>query len=217
MSAALPAPEPRGPLPLLRGAREIFALSFDGLVLGRRTVLMAVLLGLPALFAIALSASCSRLAFPPAISGFDLYGVIVAIYDVRNVLPSVRSLLRERPRRGGGGGAHPHLSADPPRAAGVDPARQVRGLRRHRPRVRVAGHGGHASCFSARRAAPRAWGRQAPVLLQDLGVMALTLVAYGALFTLLGVLLKRPVIAGLLFLYLWELLVYLPGYLPASP
>ena len=37
---------------------------------------------------------------------------------------------------------------------------------------------------------------------------------YGALFTLLGVLLKRPVIVGLLFLYGWEFMVYLPGYLP---
>ena len=44
--------------------------------------------------------------------------------------------------------------------------------------------------------------------------MALTLVAYGAFFALLGVLLKRPVIPGLLFLYGWELLANLPGYLP---
>jgi ABC-2 type transport system permease protein len=51
-------------------------------------------------------------------------------------------------------------------------------------------------------------------LLRDLGVMALALVAYGAFFALLGVLLKRPVIPGLLFLYGWELLANLPGYLP---
>jgi ABC-type transport system involved in multi-copper enzyme maturation permease subunit len=42
----------------------------------------------------------------------------------------------------------------------------------------------------------------------------LTLVAYGAFFALLGVLLKRPVIPGLMFLYGWELLANLPGYLP---
>jgi len=53
-----------------------------------------------------------------------------------------------------------------------------------------------------------------PDLLRDLGVMLLALVAYGALFALLGVLLKRPVIPGLLFLYGWELLANLPGYLP---
>ena len=44
--------------------------------------------------------------------------------------------------------------------------------------------------------------------------MALTLLVYGALFALLGVVLKRPVIPGLVFLYGWELLANLPGYLP---
>jgi ABC-2 type transport system permease protein len=62
-------------------------------------------------------------------------------------------------------------------------------------------------------AAP-ALGPAAADLLRDLGVMLLALVAYGALFALLGVLLKRPVIPGLLFLYGWELLANLPGYLP---
>ena len=64
-----------------------------------------------------------------------------------------------------------------------------------------------------RPAAP-ALGPAAADLLRDLGVMLLALVAYGALFALLGVLLKRPVIPGLLFLYGWELLANLPGYLP---
>jgi ABC-2 type transport system permease protein len=51
-------------------------------------------------------------------------------------------------------------------------------------------------------------------LLRDLAVLALALLAYGALFTLLGVVLKRPLIPGLLFLYVWELVANLPGYLP---
>jgi ABC-type transport system involved in multi-copper enzyme maturation permease subunit len=45
-------------------------------------------------------------------------------------------------------------------------------------------------------------------------VMAATLLSYGALFAFLGVLLRRPVIPGLLFLFGWELLANLPGYLP---
>jgi ABC-type transport system involved in multi-copper enzyme maturation permease subunit len=53
-----------------------------------------------------------------------------------------------------------------------------------------------------------------PDLFRDLGVSALTLVVYGALFTLLGVLLRRPLLPGLLFLLAWELLANLPGYLP---
>jgi len=42
----------------------------------------------------------------------------------------------------------------------------------------------------------------------------LALLAYGALFTLLGVLLKRPMIPGLLFVFVWEMVANLPGYLP---
>ena len=63
----------------------------------------------------------------------------------------------------------------------------------------------------------RGWAAVGPSvgdLFRDVGVAALTLVAYGALFALLGVLLKRPVIPGLLFLYGWELMANLPGYLP---
>jgi hypothetical protein len=53
-----------------------------------------------------------------------------------------------------------------------------------------------------------------PDLLRDMGVSALTLLAYGALFTLMGVLLRRPVIPGLLFLFPWELVANAPGQLP---
>jgi hypothetical protein len=51
-------------------------------------------------------------------------------------------------------------------------------------------------------------------LFRDLGVIALTLVAYGALFALLGVLPRRPVIPGLFYGWVFELVVHLPGYLP---
>jgi ABC-type transport system involved in multi-copper enzyme maturation permease subunit len=53
-----------------------------------------------------------------------------------------------------------------------------------------------------------------PDLFRDLGVLALTLLVYGALFALMGVLMKRPLIPGLLFLFVWELIANLPGYMP---
>ena len=53
-----------------------------------------------------------------------------------------------------------------------------------------------------------------PHLFRDAGVAALTLLSYGALFALFGVALRRPVIPGLLFLFVWELIALLPGYLP---
>jgi len=51
-------------------------------------------------------------------------------------------------------------------------------------------------------------------LLIDLGVLGLGLAAYGALFALVGATLKRPLVAGLLFVFGWELVALLiPGYL----
>ena len=58
-------------------------------------------------------------------------------------------------------------------------------------------------------------GDAAPELFRDIAACALALLAYGALFTLLGCILKRPLIPGLLYLFVWELVVsHLPGYMP---
>ena len=53
-----------------------------------------------------------------------------------------------------------------------------------------------------------------PDLFRDLGVVALTLLVYGAFFAWMGVMMRRPLIPGLLFLFVWELAANLPGYLP---
>lgn len=64
---------------------------------------------------------------------------------------------------------------------------------------------------------PRAGGSLAaafPALLADLGILALGLVVYGAVFAFLGAYFKRPLVAGLVFLFGWEPAVLLfPGYL----
>ena len=50
-------------------------------------------------------------------------------------------------------------------------------------------------------------------LLWDLGVMALGVMAYGAVFVFLGTWLKRPVMVGLFFAVVWEwAITYVPGY-----
>ena len=52
------------------------------------------------------------------------------------------------------------------------------------------------------------------LLLVDLGIMALGLAAYGALFGLVGTVLKRPLVVGLVFAFGWEQLALLmPGYM----
>jgi len=56
--------------------------------------------------------------------------------------------------------------------------------------------------------------REAPVLLADLAVLALGVLTYGALFLLLGLLLRKPLFVGLLLGFGWENLVgYIPGFL----
>lgn len=57
-------------------------------------------------------------------------------------------------------------------------------------------------------------GQSFPALVKDLGMLALGLMAYGALFSLVGARLKRPLVSGLIFVLGWEpaILVF-PGYL----
>jgi ABC-type transport system involved in multi-copper enzyme maturation permease subunit len=53
-----------------------------------------------------------------------------------------------------------------------------------------------------------------PDLLKDLGVLALGLAVYGAVFALAGAALKRPLLIGLVFVLGWEpIALALPGYL----
>ena len=64
---------------------------------------------------------------------------------------------------------------------------------------------------------PRGGGNLAssfPSLLADLGLLAVGLAVYGALFAFVGARIKRPLVTGLIFLFGWEpsVLVF-PGYL----
>jgi ABC-type transport system involved in multi-copper enzyme maturation permease subunit len=53
-----------------------------------------------------------------------------------------------------------------------------------------------------------------PSLVIDLGVLGLGLAAYGALFTLVGTALRRPLVIGLVFVFGWEVAaLVIPGYL----
>jgi ABC-2 type transport system permease protein len=57
-------------------------------------------------------------------------------------------------------------------------------------------------------------GQSFPLLAADLGMLAVGVAAYGAVFALVGAWLKRPLIIGLVFAFGWEQTVLLsPGYL----
>ncbi|HEY7412371.1 MAG TPA: ABC transporter permease [Vicinamibacteria bacterium] len=200
------------PVPTLSAARRVFDLSLEGMLWGRRAVVMTVLLGLPVVFAL-LYRGVLLARLPARIAGYDLYRGLMAYFYVGNVLPLAALFYATS------------LVADE-----VD-GKTLTYLT-SRPITRPAIFGGKFAAFVVAAACiclPSAvvtflllatargvtgTALAVPHLFRDLGVMVLTLLAYGGVFALMGVLMRRPLIPGLLFLYVWESLANLPGYLP---
>ena len=56
-------------------------------------------------------------------------------------------------------------------------------------------------------------GTSFPDLVKDLALLAVGLAVYGALFALVGAWFKRPLLTGLVFVFLWEpTILFFPGY-----
>jgi len=200
------------PLPIVQATRAVFDLSLEGMLISRRSAFMAALLGLPIAFAILYRVQVAGDA-TPHLSGFDFYGLIVSLYYVRNAIPFTAlfyasALVGDEVE----GRTITFLLTRPvPRAAillGKFAAYVATGLALCLPSVVVT------FLLLASAGGLDRVGPLVGELARDLGVIALALLAYGALFTLLGVVLRRPVIPGLMFLLLWEMLANLPGYLP---
>jgi ABC-2 type transport system permease protein len=200
------------PLPFLRAARGVFDLSLDGMVWSRRSVMMGVLLGLPVVFAIVFRIFLVA-RMPPRMSGFDLYGIAIAFFYIRWALPLAAlfygtSLIADEVE----GKTLTYLLTRPIRRNAILTGKYAAYL------VTTLAFSLPAAVLTFfLLATARGWsgiGAAVPDLFRDLGVMALALAVYGAFFTLLGVSLRRPVIPGLLFLFVWELAANLPGYVP---
>jgi ABC-2 type transport system permease protein len=199
------------PLPFARAASAVFDLALEGMVWSRRSLMMALLLGLPVVFGVLYRAVLvARL--PTQVTAADLYGVIVTVY-VRFLVPLAALFYATA------------LIADE-----VEGKTLTYLLTRPVQRAAIL-TGKFAACLATTLSlslpslvvtfflltTARGWAAVAasvPDLFRDMGVIALALLAYGALFTLLGVVLKRPMIPGLLFVFVWELVANLPGYLP---
>jgi ABC-2 type transport system permease protein len=200
------------PLPFARAAGAVFALGLEGSVWTRRTVVMAVLLGLPALFAVLYRLTLAA-RMPASVSPGDLYGSIVALYYVRNAVPLAAlfyatALIADEIEQK----TITHLFTRPiTRLAilsGKFAAYVATTLSLALPTLTI--------CFLLLASARGLTGLGDALvhLPRDLGVVTLGFLSYGAFFTFLGVALRRPVLPGLLFLFLWELLVNMPGDLP---
>ncbi len=191
--------EIRATRPVWSAARDVFFISIERMLPRPRSFWVFLLLALPVLLGGLLR------IYPPKdlpLTGFELYGMVIALFFVRNLLPLVALLF---------GSA---LISD-----GVDSKTLTYFLTR--PISRLSIFLGEFLAYLVTvltltvpcvvltyvvlcAGTPQGLGFGAPNLIQDLGASALTLFTYGSVFALLGVSLKRPLIPGLLFLFVWE-------------
>jgi ABC-2 type transport system permease protein len=199
------------PVPFLPSARAVFGLSLEGMLWSRRSLVLGGFLAIPVLIAIVYRLVLAA-RLPAEITGLHLYGYLVALFWVRNALPLAAlfyatALIADEVE----GRTLTYLITRPvPRSAiltGKFAAYLVTTLCLALPSAVV-------TFFVLATSRGVSLAASVPDLFRDLGVLSLTLLVYGALFALMGVLMKRPLIPALLFLFVWELAAHLPGYLP---
>jgi len=185
--------------PVWSAAQDVFFISIERMLPRPRSFWVFLLLALPVFFGLLL-----RIYVPKnlPLTGFELYGIVVALFFVRNLLPLVALLF---------GSA---LISD-----AVDSKTLTYFLTR--PISRLSIFLGEFMAYLVTVltltvpcvvmtylvlcvGTPQGAGFGATDLVQDLAACALTLFTYGGVFALLGVSLKRPLIPGLLFLFVWE-------------
>jgi ABC-2 type transport system permease protein len=198
------------PVPFWPAARSVFGLALDEMVWSRRSAVMGGLLALPVLLAaIYRIVLTTRL---PRVSAFDLYGSVIAVYYIRNLLPLAAlfyaaALIADEVE----GKTLTYLVTRPIRRESILAGKFAAYLT---TTLSLALPPAVLTFFALMSTRWQGLGARVGDLFIDLGVVGLTLLTYGALFTLLGVLLRRPVIPGLIFLFVWELIANFPGYMP---
>ncbi len=200
------------PTPFVPGARAAFTLGIETTLASRRAWLTGLLLGLPALLAVAYRVAAAS-GVELHLTGWQVYGdFAVTLYWVGLALPLVALLQSSGYAEEVEARTIVYLLTRPVSRAsllvGRFAAYFVFALG-----VTLAAQLATFLLLASQEGAGAFFGR-VPGLVRDAGVLALALLAYGALFTLLGVLLRRPLLPGLGFLFGWELLANLPGYLP---
>jgi ABC-2 type transport system permease protein len=203
---------------LLRSALRVFDLSLGQMLWSRRSVFLAVLVGGPVLLAIAIyvAGTLQPLALPringARVSGAALFGMMIWLLYIRFIVPVLgvfygTSLIADEIDDK----TITYLFVRPiPRSAiliGKYLSYLACTILLILPSVVVVYflivpmNGGHI-------------GGEFPALVADLGMLAVGLAAYGAVFALVGARIKRPIVVGLVYAFGWEPGVLLfPGYL----
>jgi ABC-type transport system involved in multi-copper enzyme maturation permease subunit len=202
------------PTPMYASMR-IFDLSLGEMLWSRRTVFMALVVGLPVLLALVVRV-LFELGAPIRIGGGAaagpvIFGLMIWVFFVRFSVPVLAvfygtSLIADEVEDK----TITYLFSRPiPRAA-----------------VLLGKYLAYLVCtiFVVLPAIVLVWllivpiqgslGPSFPDLLVDLALVALGLIVYGAVFALFGAMLGRPLLAGLVYIFGWETFVLLlPGYL----
>jgi ABC-type transport system involved in multi-copper enzyme maturation permease subunit len=202
---------------LVYASMRIFDLSLSEMLWSKRTVFMALVVGLPVLLSIIVrllfeaGLPAIRVSRGSAASGAFIFGLLIWVFFVRFAVPVLGAFYGTS------------LIADE-----VDDKTITYLFTRPIPRAAVlfGKYLAYLMCtvFVVLPAVLICWvliapmggslGASFPDLLKDLGVLAFGLAVYGALFAFVGAVLKRPLLTGLLFVFGWEFVIMLiPGYL----
>lgn len=199
----------------MSGALRVFDLSLGELLWSRRTIFMALVVGGPVLLAIVARLVQASGIAPLRVNGVrvdavSIFGMMIWVFFLRFIIPVLgvfygTSLIADevddktitylftRPLRRGAVLIGKYLAYLACTTLVVLPAVMV-------VYFLLVPFGD----------IPRSFG----ALVTDLALLALGIAAYGALFAMIGALLKRPLVIGLIFAFGWEQLAMLmPGYL----
>jgi ABC-2 type transport system permease protein len=211
------SPRPNPPSPSFAyAAMRVFDLSIGEMLWSRRTVFMALVVGVPVLIA-AVVRALHELGGSPisvnntTVAGPVMFGLMIWGFFIRFSVPVLgvfygTSLIADEVEEK----TITYLFSRPiPRGA-----------------VLIGKYLAYLVCtvFVVLPAVVLVWlmviplggslGAAFPDLLKDLGVLALGLAVYGALFAWAGAAMKRPLLVGLVFVLGWEpVALALPGYL----
>jgi ABC-2 type transport system permease protein len=203
------------PVSFMGGARRIFDLSLGEMLWSRRTIFLALVVGSPVLLAIVVRIVQASGVAPLRVNGVrvdaaGIFGMMIWVLFLRFIVPVLGvfygtaliadevedktiTYLFTRPVRRGAVLVGKYLAYLVCTTLVVLPSVMIVYF------LLVPFNEVPASFMS---------------LMTDLGLLAIGMAAYGALFAFVGAMMKRPLVVGLIFAFGWEQLALLmPGYL----
>jgi ABC-type transport system involved in multi-copper enzyme maturation permease subunit len=204
---------PRSPS-FMRGAWRVFELSLGEMLWSKRTVFLALVVGCPVLVALVIRIVDSMGVTPFKLDGarvdsVAIFGVMIWLLFLRFIVPVLgvfygTSLIADEVEDK----TITYLFTRPIRRSAVLMGKYIAYL----VCTTLVVLPGVMLVYFLIVPFPRI-GASFTMLATDLGLLALGLAAYGGLFALVGAVLKRPLVVGLVFAFGWEqFALIMPGY-----